>query len=611
MQPTGLRAFGLTLLLDTPPPGAWVAAPLAEPLLHLRTAPAAEIAERWSGRDAIGWEGTIDGAPFVVERGRAGDHRFVHGAPPKPHRGSAAGTRAIHHLSANAVELRCAPADPAEQLWWRVVLDSVLFTAALLRGYEALHAGAVATPGGAVAIAATTGGGKSTLLSALLSDGLPLVSDDVLVLEPRGGDAPLAHPGPPLMTVPASIAPLPGAPIAPVGDERWVAVPAHRKAVPLGALVVLNRGVGLATAMQRVRDPLAALLGSLLRFPRAPERERARFEVAGAIAAHVPIWVLSAEPSVPPACWPTCCGRSWSNHPVRSCSTPHRPRRPTRHRVSRSTHRGRSRRADRPSCEGRTYAACSTVVRVTPTLSAIHMSPTSAAPTAPSEALVHVPGAPLLELEHLHHRWKGPKPPILNDVSLTLRAGEVTWIGGRNGVGKTTLLRLAAGILLPQRGSVHMGELTPRSKGNRYRRQIGFLSAGDRSLQARMLVRQQLDFWARLAYVPRERRGALVDVSLRRFGLEEFAERRVDRMSMGQRQRIRLAMAFLHEPRVLLLDEPRNSLDDEGYEVLGKQIERAAAGGATVLWCSPRGEDRVLTSDTGYALEDGRLERVE
>lgn len=239
------------------------------------------------------------------------------------------------------------------------------------------------------------------------------------------------------------------------------------------------------------------------------------------------------------------------------------------------------------------------------------MSPTSAAPTAPSEALAHVPGAPLLELEHLHHRWKGPKPPVLNDVSLTLRAGEVTWVGGRNGVGKTTLLRLAAGILLPQRGSVRMGELTPESKGNRYRRQIGFLSAGDRSLQARMLVRQQLDFWARLAYVPRERRRELVDISLQRFGLEEFAERRVDRMSMGQRQRIRLAMAFLHEPIVLLLDEPRNSLDDDGYAVLSEQIERAAGAGATVLWCSPRGEDRVLTSDIGYTLEDGRLDRVE
>ena len=240
------------------------------------------------------------------------------------------------------------------------------------------------------------------------------------------------------------------------------------------------------------------------------------------------------------------------------------------------------------------------------------MSPSSVSAPVTSEPPARGPaGEPILELEGLYHKWKGPKPPVLDDVSLSLRAGEVTWIGGRNGAGKTTLLRLAAGILLPQRGTVRIGELTPASKGGIYRRQIGFLSAGDRSLQARMRVRQQLDYWARLAYVPRGRRAELVAVNLQRFGLDEFAERRVDRMSQGQRQRIRLAMAFLHEPRVLLLDEPRNSLDDDGYEVLATQIDRAVTDGAAVLWCSPRGEDRVLTSDTGYTLEDGHLERVE
>jgi ABC-2 type transport system ATP-binding protein len=216
----------------------------------------------------------------------------------------------------------------------------------------------------------------------------------------------------------------------------------------------------------------------------------------------------------------------------------------------------------------------------------------------------------VLELEHLYHRWKGPKPPVLDDVSLTLRAGEVTWVGGRNGVGKTTLLRLAAGILLPQRGSARIGELTSEAKGGRYQRQIGFLSAGDRSLQARMRVTQQLDYWARLAYVPRNRRQALVDISLERFGLQELAERRVDRMSMGQRQRIRLAMAFLHEPKVLLLDEPRNSLDDDGYQLLNEQIEQATGRGAAVLWCSPRGEDRVIACDASYTLTEGQLGRV-
>jgi hypothetical protein len=196
----GMSAFGLGLLTHATPPGAWEARPLTEPILRLRSATARAVAESWSGLEAIGWEGVIDGAPFVVERGRAGDHRFVHGADPDQRQsGTRAdgsdGTRAVHHLSPDASLLQCAPSDSAEQSWWRVVLDSVLFTVALLQGYEALHAGALATPDGVIAITAMTGGGKSTLLSELLRHGLTLMADDVLVLEPSGREAPDAQTG--------------------------------------------------------------------------------------------------------------------------------------------------------------------------------------------------------------------------------------------------------------------------------------------------------------------------------------------------------------------------------------------------------------------------------
>jgi hypothetical protein len=320
----GPAAFGLGLLSDLAPPGAWEERPLTEPTLRLRSASPQAIAASWSGLEAIGWEGTIDGARFVVERGRAGDHRFVHGAHPAASGAPAAGTRAVHHLSPDAGVLQCAPSDPAEPSWWRVVLDSVLFTVALLQGYEALHAGAVATAEGVIAITAPMGGGKSTLLSELLTHGLTLMADDVLVLEPPSMDAPpLAYPAPPLMTVPATRLPPLGetsaAPgeegsvarggpreagppevISAVGEECWIPVPVHPQPLPLGALVVLNRSPGLATGLHRAARPLAMLMDSLLRFPRTRERERARFELAGAIAAHVPIWLLDADPSVEP-----------------------------------------------------------------------------------------------------------------------------------------------------------------------------------------------------------------------------------------------------------------------------------------------------------------------
>ncbi len=285
MPQPALTAFGLSLQSDALPPGAWEArARREEPELRILSATPQAIQDIWSGFAVVGWAGEIDGAPFVVERGVKGDHRFVHGAPPDANGVPAKQTRALHHLAADASVLRCAPSDPTDPSWWRVVLDSALFTVALLRGYEALHAGAIATPDGAIAIAAATGGGKSTLLTELLERGLALMADDVLVLEPRGAQVPLAHPAPPLMTVPATGLPARDdadsrATILSIGDERWIAVPVHPEPMPLKALVVLDasgriaRGRVTAVA-EEDREPVGPAAGLADALP-SPPRARA------------------------------------------------------------------------------------------------------------------------------------------------------------------------------------------------------------------------------------------------------------------------------------------------------------------------------------------------
>lgn len=299
-QQLGLAAFGLSLLADVPLPSTWETRPLREPSLQIRSVTAQAIENSWSGLEAIGWEAVIDGAPFVAERGIEGDHRFVHGAHPDQSGMRSGGTRAVHHLCADASVLQCAPSDPAEPSWWRVVLDSVLFTVALLQGYEALHAGAVATPDGVIAITAAAGGGKSTLLAELLQRGLALMADDVLVLESRGTEAPLAHPAPPLMTVPAARIPMlrqasPPETVSSLDDERWIAVPVHPEPLPLKALVVLDRRPGLRSSLEKIEDPLAPLMGSLMSFPRSPERQRTRFELASVLASKTALWRLTAD----------------------------------------------------------------------------------------------------------------------------------------------------------------------------------------------------------------------------------------------------------------------------------------------------------------------------
>jgi hypothetical protein len=309
-QRLGLSAFGLSLLSDLSPPGSWEVSPLREPSLQIRSVSAQAIEHSWSGMEAIGWEGMIDGAPFVVERGRTGDYRFVHGAHPDQcgarSSDDSEGIRAVHHLSPDASVLQCAPSSSAEPAWWRVVLDSVLYTVALLRGYEALHAGAIATPDGAIAITAAMGGGKSTLLTELLGRGLALMADDVLVLEPQGADeAPLAHPAPPLMTVPAARIPAlrragVAETISSLEEERWIAFPVHPEPLPLKTLVVLDRRPGLETSLEWIEDPLAPLLNSLMNFPRSPERQRTRFELASLLAAKTALWRLATDLGTPP-----------------------------------------------------------------------------------------------------------------------------------------------------------------------------------------------------------------------------------------------------------------------------------------------------------------------
>ena len=196
---------------------------------------------------------------------------------------------------------------------------------------------------------------------------------------------------------------------------------------------------------------------------------------------------------------------------------------------------------------------------------------------------------------------------MLVGVSLALLPGTVTWIGGRNGVGKTTLLRIAGGILVPQTGTVRLAGWTRIRDRGPFQRRLGYLSAGDRGLYARMTVSS---IWTTGPGWPTSRAAtgrAESPTRLTAFGLEVLADQRVDRMSMGQRQRVRLAMAFLHGPDVVLLDEPRNSLDEDGYRVLNEQIDGHGSRGGAVLWCSPRGEERVLDLDASYALEDGHL----
>jgi ABC-2 type transport system ATP-binding protein len=217
------------------------------------------------------------------------------------------------------------------------------------------------------------------------------------------------------------------------------------------------------------------------------------------------------------------------------------------------------------------------------------------------------PASAPLSLRGLSKRWRKDLPLVLDELDLTLEPGTTTWVGGRNGVGKTTMLRVAAGLIEPDSDRAEVWGVAPHENRARYQQLVSFLPAGDRGLYARLTVRRQLEFWSRIAMVPRERFRETIDAAIETFELGELAERRVDRMSMGQRQRLRIAMTFLTRPEVVLLDEPLTSLDEEAGVLLQIAVQEVLARDGAILWCSPSGEHLDMTFDARWTIEHGRL----
>jgi ABC-type multidrug transport system ATPase subunit len=230
--------------------------------------------------------------------------------------------------------------------------------------------------------------------------------------------------------------------------------------------------------------------------------------------------------------------------------------------------------------------------------------PTEGADSAPAPLRV---ADGLLELRAIHKRWKGNPQPVLEGVDLALHGGTCTWVGGRNGAGKTTLLRIAGGLIGPDSGSVSLNGLDPESERGQFVKRVGLLSAGDRGIYARFSPRKHLGWMTRLAFVPFGLRADYVERAIELFELTPIADRRADRLSLGQRQRLRLAMTFIHHPDLVLLDEPLNSLDDEGVAVLLQAVEAHKARGGAAMWCSPPSDQRQIEFDRKYLLVDGLL----
>jgi ABC-2 type transport system ATP-binding protein len=198
----------------------------------------------------------------------------------------------------------------------------------------------------------------------------------------------------------------------------------------------------------------------------------------------------------------------------------------------------------------------------------------------------------------------------LDGVSLAARAGELVALVGANGSGKSTLLKVLFGIVAPDAGSVEVMGMHPRRDRARLRAAAGY-AGQDAALDPEMTGWETLRLFHALAGLPRRDRERRLGEAVGEHGLAPFCGRRVATWSGGQRQRLHLALAALHAPRLVLLDEPTASLDPDGRRDLWRRLRAwRDAGRATLVATHDLADaaaacDRVLVMHAGRVIADG------
>ena len=193
---------------------------------------------------------------------------------------------------------------------------------------------------------------------------------------------------------------------------------------------------------------------------------------------------------------------------------------------------------------------------------------------------------------------------VLRGVDLSIGWGEVVALFGANGVGKTTLLRILAGLARPDAGSVHIAGRRLDHRGESARRLVGFVGH-QTMLYNDLTCRENLQFYARLYGLnsPQHRIGTTLD----RVGLLNRADRRVRTLSHGMQKRLSVARAILHEPAILLMDEPESGLDAASVATLGALLQDWVESGKTVLLTTHNERIGLDWSNRVVALAAGRV----
>jgi ABC-2 type transport system ATP-binding protein len=214
----------------------------------------------------------------------------------------------------------------------------------------------------------------------------------------------------------------------------------------------------------------------------------------------------------------------------------------------------------------------------------------------------------LLQVHHLHkaYRAQGKTTRAVKDVSLEIEAKQVLAFLGPNGAGKTTTIKMIAGLVLPDEGTVSIAGRDPHRQPQALR-SVGAVLEGSRNLYWRLTPAENLEYFGVLRGLSRRVARQRSRVLLERFELSHKSTTRVQKLSRGMQQKVAIAVALIHEPPLLLLDEPTLGLDVEATQTVKRLVREIASEGRAILLTTHQLDIAEELSDRVAIINNGEI----
>jgi len=205
----------------------------------------------------------------------------------------------------------------------------------------------------------------------------------------------------------------------------------------------------------------------------------------------------------------------------------------------------------------------------------------------------------MLEIKHISKSFG--KITALDDICLNINAGMVTGILGQNGAGKTTLLRIVSGLLTPDSGTVLLDQ-EPVKQEN-----IGLLMGGDVGLYQKLTARENIMYFADLHGMNKKVASERLEKMAELFSLTAHLDQQAGELSRGTRQKVSIIRAVIHDPMMILFDEPETGLDFEAAHKITLFLTESAQNGKTVLYSSHSVGNILASCTDAYVLHLGKV----